>query len=163
MWNPLPERKQCDVQQRSRNWAINLIKKENNLHWTDYAFVSFFFYFISLHLHDLCGLIKFWHTPNRQGLQISDTPIRIVTNVFSVALHFQLPPCTICVNTQISKAVMATAFEPVQCIVSTIVPCTRIHNHAFLNFIKTLDMHSKLAICYFPIHAPYASRNIWGE
>ena len=48
-------------------------------------------------------------------------------------------------NTQISKAVMTTAFEPVQSIVYTNLPDTRIKNHAFLYFIITLGMHYKLA------------------
>ena len=51
---------------------------------------------------------------------------------------FQLPPCTNCVNTEISKAVMAAAFESVQPIAATIVPAPKIMNHTFCILLKQL-------------------------
>ena len=109
--------------------------------------------------HAIISLLYWWHTPSRKGLQTNETSIWIVTKVFSMVMPFQLPPCTICVNTQVSKAVMATAFESVQSIATTILPAARIKNHAFLYFIETLGMHCKLAIMYSPIQAPYAVIN----
>ena len=87
----------------------------------------------------------------KDDFQTNDIHIWIVTNVSWVAIHFQLPPCTICVNTQISKAVMATVFESVQLIAPNIIPAANIINHAFLYFIVTVGMHCKLAIRYSPI------------
>ena len=83
-----------------------------------------------------------------KDFQTNDKHILIVTNVFLVEICFELPPCTICVNTQISKAVMATAFESVQSIAATIMHAPNIMNHAFLYFILTVGMHCKLAIRY---------------
>ena len=54
---------------------------------------------------------------------------------------------------------MATAFEPVQSIVSSKLPATRIKNDAFLCDIKTLSMHFKLAIWYPTIQAPHTAIN----
>ena len=106
--------------------------------------------------HAVITLLHWWLTPNRKWF---DTSIWIVTNVFLVAIFFQLPLCTICVNMQISKAVMETAFESVQSITTTNMPAANIMNHAFSYFIETIDMHCKLAIRYSPILTPYAAIN----
>ena len=90
---------ECDIQQRITNWH-----NEQTMHLFFHAL------FHSLDLHDLCGLIHCWNTPNRNGLQTNDTTIWIVTNVFLVTILFKLPPSTICVNTLVSKVVMATTF-----------------------------------------------------
>ena len=129
-------------------------KNENHLYWTDHAFVSF--YLISLHPHNLCGLIHWWSKSNRKGLQTNDTSIWIVIYVFMGAICFQFSPCTICVNTEISQAVMATAFNSVQCSHSSSISCTimldvKIVQHVLPYFIKTVAMHKKLAIMYSSI------------
>ena len=147
----LPKRRQFDVQQKSTNSVIKFHQKMKITCIEQTCICFFVLCFITLNLHDLCGLIYWWHTPNRKGLQTNDTPIWIFTNVFLVAILFQLPQCIICVKTQISKAEMASAFVPVKSIATTIVPATRIRNHAFLYFMETVGMHSKLAIRYSPI------------
>ena len=86
-----------------------------------------------------------------KDFQTNNKHIWIVTNVSLVAICFQLPQYTICVNTQIAKALMATAFESVQSNSTNIMPAPNIMNHAFLYFIKTVGMHCKLAIRYHPI------------
>ena len=86
-----------------------------------------------------------------KDFQTNDAHILIVTNVSLVAICCQLPPYIICVNTQITKAVMATAFESVQLNATTIMHAPNIMNHAFLYFIKTVGMHCKLALRYYPI------------
>ena len=94
--------------------------------------------------HATITLIYWLQTLNNKGLLTNDTPIWRVTNIILVAILFQLTPCTLCVNTQMSKAVIAKALEPVQLIATTILPATRIKNEAFLDFIDTVGMHSKL-------------------
>ena len=68
--------------------------------------------------------------------------IWIVTKFFFLAILFQFPPCTICLNTQISNTVMTTAFESLQSIVDTIVTSAKIMNHAFLYFMETVGIAS---------------------
>ena len=92
-------------------------------------------------------------------LQTNDAFILIVTKIFSLAILFQLPSCTLCVNTQISKTVMATAFESVQSIPTTIVTDPKIMYLAFSWFIETIGMECKLAIKYSHIYAPYVTVN----
>ena len=74
-----------------------------------------------------------------------------------MAILFQLTPCTISVIAQISKAVMATAFEPVQSIVFTIQFATRIKSHAFSCFMETLMMHYNIDIRSLSVQAPLTS------
>ena len=69
-------------------------KNENNWCWTDHAFVSFSLCFTSLHLHNLCGLIHWWHTPNRKGLQTNDTSIWIVIMSFCWQYFFNFHHAT---------------------------------------------------------------------
>ena len=95
-------------------------------------------------------LIAYMQTTEKD-FQTNDTHIWIATNLFLVAIVLQLPPCTICLNTWISKAVMATAFESVQSIATTIMPAANIINFSFSYFIETVDMCCKLAIRYSPI------------
>ena len=64
---------------------------------------------------------------------------------------FSISTITICVNTEISKAVMAKNFESVQSIASTIVLAPVILNHAFSYFIEAASMHCNLAIRHSPI------------
>ena len=61
------------------------------------------------------------------------------------------------VNTQISKAVMATAFEHFKSIATTNEPAPKMMSHAFLDFIETNGMHSKLAIRYSTFQQPNTS------
>ena len=86
--------------------------------WTCHAIITFF---LVTHIKWKRTLNK-WYTP-LDSYQF-----------FLVTIFFKLSPCTICVNTQISKAVLATAFESDQSIASTILPATRIKNHAFFVF-----------------------------
>ena len=104
-------------------------------------------------------LLYQWHTHNRKGLQTQDTFIWIDANLFLMTKLFQLLPCTICVNTQTSKAMMATAFESVQSIVTTILPAPKFMNHSFSSLIKTVDMHWMGAIRYFLILTLYTAMN----
>ena len=90
---------------------------------------------------------------------MNDTSIWIVTHVILVGILFLLPPCTICNNTQIFETVMATDYEPVQSIVSSRLPATKMKNDAVLYVMKALGMHSKLAIRYSTIQALYAAIN----
>ena len=57
---------------------------------------------------------------------------------------FQFTTCTICVNTHISKALMATAFESLKGIANTIVQAAKIINHAFSYFIETVEIFFNL-------------------
>ena len=109
--------------------------------------------------HAIITLSCWQHTPNREALQTNDTSIWIVTNIFLLAKLFQLPPSTICVNPEISKAVVALAFESAQSISTTIMPAPKIMNHAVLYFIETVGMHCKLAIRYWSIWTPYTTIN----
>ena len=61
----------------------------------------------------------------------------IVLNFFLVGILFHLPPWTTCVNAQISKAVLAAAFEHFSSIAVIIMPSLNIMNHALFYFIKT--------------------------
>ena len=58
-----------------------------------------------------------------------------------------------------NEAMMVTAFEHFKLIAATIVPAPYVMNHASLYFIKTLGMHSLLAINYHAIQPPYAAIN----
>ena len=147
-WCTAKEHNFCD-QPRSKN--------ENNLYWTERAFILFtlcFFPFIFM----IFELIHWWIKPNRKRLQANDTFIWIVINVFMGAMSYWFLPCTICVNTQISKAVMSTAFESVHCSHTFYISCTimlpvKILQHSFPYFIKTVGIHNKLAIRYSSIQA----------
>ena len=54
--------------------------------------------------------LYWWNTPSRKGLQTNNTLVCINVNAFSVEILFQLPPCIICLNTQIYQAVMTAVF-----------------------------------------------------
>ena len=127
--------------------------------------MSFSFSFISLHLHNLCEHIHWWNTHSRKGLQANDISIWIVINVFMGATSLQFPPCTICVNTQIPQAVMATAFESVQCSHTFSISCTimlAVNNIFFLisskQFIKTpyTAINGFLNDCTFLLFGQYS-------
>ena len=115
--------------------------------------------FLSPFIFTICVAFFTADTSSRKGLQTNDASIWIVNDVFSVGIFFHFPPCTICVNTEIFKATMATVFEHFKLIAVTIVPDLNIMNHASLYFIETLGMHSQLAITYPAIQPPYAAVN----
>ena len=85
------------------------------------------------------------------------TSICIVTNVFSLATPFQLSPYNTCVNTQISKAVMATAFESVQSIAVNIMPFPRSWIMLYDISSKQLEGIASLQSCLFPSKPLYAT------
>ena len=109
--------------------------------------------------HAIITFLYRWNTPNRKWLQTNEASIWILTNIFLVAILFQLSPRTICVNTEISLAVMASVFESVISIATTIMLAAKIMNHAFLYFIETVGMHYKLAFRYSFIQTPYSAIN----
>ena len=77
----------------------------------------------------------FTHTQQKRSSDKWYTHLNKYQCLFS-GNNFQLPLCTICVNTHISKAVMATAFESVQSIASSILLAAKIKNHAFFVFYQ---------------------------
>ena len=56
-----------------------------------------------------------------------------------MSILFQLPPYTICLNTDISKAVIGTAFESVQSIANTIVPAAKVCSIRYVRHLISLD------------------------
>ena len=92
-------------------------------------------------------------TPNRKGLGTNDTSLLIITNVFMTARLFQLLPCTIYLNTQISEAAMTTAFESIHwghiwSFLHTIESAAKTMNHVFPHFGN--QIYSRLTLLYSP-------------
>ena len=144
MCHLLPKRMQCDVHQRSTNWANDFNQKmkmtciEQTIHSFLFFCASFPFIFtiyVDLFVGKTYSTLDKW----------------IVTSIHSVAILFQLPPCTICVNTQISKAVMATAFEYIQLIATNVMPATNIINPEISYFVETVGIYCKLVMRCSPI------------
>ena len=98
------------------------------------------------------------HT-KQKGLQTNDTPIWIVTNVFLLAILFNLhhaPSVWIHRTLRLwwqQLLSLPNPLFPALCLLK------KFKNHAFLYFIETLCMHSKLAISYSTTQPPYASIN----
>ena len=115
------------MQQRRTNWEV--------LNRPCIPFFLFLFHFTS-------SLWSVWiyslptHTQQKWTSDKWYTHLDSYQCLFS-GIFFQLPPCTICLNTKNSKTVMATAFEPVQSIVSTILQATRIKIYALLFHFNT--------------------------
>ena len=158
MCHLLPERIQCDIQQRSTDWVINQDQNMKKMYSSDHAIISFSFCFISLHLHVLYWLIHCWHTLDRWWLKTNDTSIWIVTNIYLVVIFFQLHHARSVEHTDCFGCGGNIFWVcPIFCNYNYF--CWQYHESYFFYYIEMVGKHGKLAIRYSSILTPSSAIN----
>ena len=143
----LPQRIQCDVQQKSTNWVINLNQnmKEIYMKKTMHSVVSLYISSSSwsVQTHWQLTHIQQKRIPDKWYIHLGSYQCRFCGSVLSTSSFIN------CMNTQISKAVMTMAFESAQSFAITILPAANVMTQYFFEF----DWK------YFFIYSPYEAIN----